>query len=204
VNTRGASAWGAIPDGLTAAGFVAVWISPFIFGELSVKTAMLIMLMEFFIIHGAGFFTVIGGMADVSRTKRVLGLLGLSVFYLLMVGAFAWSFGEWWPLLAFGWLVLGKVVWTLRIRHATEEVSALQMAAWAGSGVAYLLGCFVTVLLPVPRLGMHADLQPLYGFGEENGGLWIDEPHRVVAFGALYFGLLCAGKIGVARYGTKG
>lgn len=74
------------------------------------------------------------------------------------------------------------------------------MAAWTASAVAHPLGCFVTVLLPVQRSGMHADLQPLSGFDEDNGGQRIDEPHRVVAFGALCFGLLCAGKL--ARRGT--
>lgn len=201
MSQRGASVWAAVPDGLTAAAFVAIWISPFIFGELSVKTAMLTMLVEFFLIHGTGFFTAIGEMRDVSRSKRVLGMLGLSLFYLLMISAFAWSFGEWWPLLAFGWLVVGKIVWTWGVRADGKDTMSLQMAVWGGSVVAYLFGCFVTVLLPVPRLGMQADLQPRFGLGEGNSGLWIDEPHRVVAFGAIYFGLLCAGKIVAARRG---
>jgi hypothetical protein len=204
LNPRGASAWAAIPDGLTAAAFVAIWISPFVFGELSVKTAMLIMLVEFFLIHGTGFFTAIGEMRDVPRGKRVLGMLGLSLVYVLMISAVAWSFGEWWPLLAFGWLLVGKILWTWGVRADGKDTISLQMAAWAGSVVAYLFGCFLTVLLPVPRLGMQADLQPSFGLGEDSGGLWIDEPHRVVAFGAIYFALLCAGKLVMARRGAKG
>ena len=32
---RGPSAWAALPDALTAAGFLAVWWHPFVFGVLS-------------------------------------------------------------------------------------------------------------------------------------------------------------------------
>lgn len=196
---RGASVWAAVPDGLTAAAFVAIWISPFVFGELSVKTAMLIMLVEFFLIHATGFLTAIGERSNVSRSKRMLGMLGMSLFYLLMVSALAWSFGEWWPLLAFGWLAVGKIAWSWGMRADGEDAMSLQMAAWGGSVVAYLFGCFLTVLLPVPRLGMHADLHLQFGLGDDTTGLWITEPHRVVAFGALYFGLLCLGKVVAAR-----
>ena len=62
--------------------------------------------------------------------------------------------------------------------------------------VAYLGGAFLTTLAPVPRLGMTAEVQPRFGL--DGGGLWIDEPNRVVAFGVVYFGLLCAAKLVLA------
>ncbi|WP_146908457.1 hypothetical protein [Arenimonas daejeonensis] len=197
------SAWAALPDGITAAMFLAVWIHPFVFGALSVKTAMLTMLVEFFLIHATGFFTAIANQPKSDRKLRIGGVLGLSVFYVLMIGAFAWSFGEWWPLLAFGWLVVGKFVWIWRSAPASDDDTMVQMAAWAGSVVAYLFACAMTVMVPVPRLGMKAELQPQFGFGEGQGGLWIDEPQTVVAMGALYFGLLCATKILAARWSSK-
>lgn len=49
----------------------------------------------------------------------------------------------------------------------------------------YLAFVFVTTLLPMPKLGITpavVDAQDLPG-----SGLWIDEPHRVIAFGFLYF-----------------
>jgi hypothetical protein len=193
-----ASAWAALPDGVTAAAFAMVWISPFALGQFAVKTALLVMLLEFFLIHATGFFTAIGGAPNVRKRHRVLSLLGLSLFYLLMIGAFAWSFEEWWPLLAFVWLAVGKVAWALGSRAgAADDAIAAPMLAWAGSVVAYLFGCFLTVLVPVPRLGMTEALLP--SFGLDGGGLWLEEPHRVVAFGLLYFELLCAGKLALAR-----
>jgi len=37
------------------------------------------------------------------------------------------------------------------------------------------------VLLPVPRLGITG------GLPGETTGLWVSEPHRALAFGAVYF-----------------
>ena len=197
------SAWAALPDGISAAMFLAVWFHPFVFGALSVKTAMLTMLVEFFLIHATGFFTAIANQPKSDRKLRIGGVLGLSVFYVLMIGAFAWSFGEWWPLLAFGWLVVGKFVWIRNSAPVSDDDTMWQMAAWAGSVVAYLFACAVTVMVPVPRFGMHAELQPQFGFGEGQGGLWIEQPQTVVAMGALYFGLLCAAKLLAARWSSK-
>jgi hypothetical protein len=193
------SAWAAVPDGITALMFAAVWCFPFVFGVLSVKTAMLTMLVEFFLIHATGFFTAIANQPSSDRRLRIGGVLALSLFYVLMIGAFAWSFGEWWPLIAFAWLAVGKLAWILRSAPASDDDTMWQMAAWAGSVVAYLFACLATVMAPVPRLGMAAGLQPGFGFGEGQGGLWIEEPHRVVAMGALYFALLCAAKLLAAR-----
>lgn len=189
-----ASAWAALPDGITGGMFVTVWLSPFALGELAVKTALLVMLVEFFLIHATGFFTAIGGAPKVPRATRMLSLLGLTGFYLVMVGAFALTFGEWWPLVAFLWLAVGKAVWAWGTRPgASDGAHASAMAVWGGSVVAYIFGAFLTILLPVPRLGMTEALQE--GFGLDGGGLWLDEPHRVVAFGAIYFGLLFTGKL---------
>jgi hypothetical protein len=55
VSGRVASGWAAFPDALTAGLFLAVWLDPFVFGALSVKTAMLTMRVEFFLIHATGF-----------------------------------------------------------------------------------------------------------------------------------------------------
>ncbi|MCX7032515.1 MAG: hypothetical protein NT046_00865 [Arenimonas sp.] len=202
MSTHRASAWAALPDGITAAGFALVWLFPFALDELSVKTALLVMLLEFFLIHATGFFTAIGGSPKVSRAWRMLALAGLTLFYLAMVGAFALSFGEWWPVLAFLWLAVGKAAWAWSTRPGDgDDAMALPMVAWAGSVVAYLFGAFLTALVPVPRLGMTEEVQP--GFGLDGGGLWIDEPHRVVAFGLVYFGLLCAAKLLMARGGKR-
>jgi len=77
--------YAALPDAVTAGGFALVWMSPFVFGPLSVKTAMLTMLVEFFLVHATGFFTAFGNDQYASRRQRVAMLLGLSLFYVLMI-----------------------------------------------------------------------------------------------------------------------
>lgn len=186
--------WAALPDICTALAFLLVWASPLRFGPFSVKTAMLTMLLEFFLIHATGFFTAFVNTPGASRTKRIGSLLGLSVFYVLMIGAFSWSFGAWWPLLGFAWLLVGKILW-VRAHPVVDADDTMfwQMAAWAGSVVAYLFACFATIIPDIPRWGMTEAIQPRFGL--TGGGVWVDEPHRVVAFGVVYFTALAVGKL---------
>lgn len=103
------SAWSALPDACTALAFACVWAWPMWFGIGAVKTAMLTMLVEFFLVHATGFYTAFGSNMDWTRRHRWLAVAGLTGFYLLFIGVIAASFGEWWPLLAFGWLIVGKL-----------------------------------------------------------------------------------------------
>jgi len=180
--------YAALPDAVTAGGFALVWMSPFVFGPLSVKTAMLTMLVEFFLVHATGFFTAFGNDQYASRRQRVAMLLGLSLFYVLMIGAFAWSFHAWWLLLAVAWLLVGKILWVVQNPKPDDGSMTRQMMAWAGSVVVFLGGVFFTSIADIPRWGMSSDLGPKFGL-DPQGGLWEAEPHRVVAFGVVYFGI---------------
>jgi hypothetical protein len=182
-----------LPDALSTGFFLVVWAHPFAFGPLSVQTAMLTMLLEFFLVHATGFFTVFANDQRGSKWKRVGAMAGLSLFYVLMIGAFAYSFRAWWPLLAFGWLLAGKVAWVWTSRPTPDDpdgsaATFRQMAAWAGSVLLFLGGVVLTAVNDVPRWGMTAALQPGFGLDMASSGIWESQPHRVVAFGALYFG----------------
>ena len=52
----------------------------------------------------------------------------------------------------------------------------------------FLGGVFASLALPLPELGITAEVRPLLGI--EGHGEWVDEPQRAVAFGVFYFGLL--------------
>jgi hypothetical protein len=65
-----------------------------------------------------------------------------------------------------------------------DERAFLQ-AGWAASAISYLLGVAVTVVLPVPRLGLTPAI--VHALALPGSGLWISQPWRVVAFGALYY-----------------
>jgi hypothetical protein len=104
--SKPASAWALwltlLPDAMTCGFFLIVWWNPLVFGPLSVRTAMLTMLLEFYLVHATGMFTGFASGTDLPKWKKIGALLGLSLFYLLMIGAFARSFGQWWPLVARG------------------------------------------------------------------------------------------------------
>jgi hypothetical protein len=51
---------------------------------------------------------------------------------------------------------------------------------------------FVTLLLPLPRLGLTPDI--VASAGLVGSGYWIENPHSVVAFGLIYFGLQALAK----------
>lgn len=176
------------PDAVTAGVFLTLWISPLALGASGVRNAVLVMLVEFVLIHAAGF---LGGLLlnpALPRGRRVLVLAGFAGFYLMFVGAFMLAFQEWWPVLVFGWLILGKFGLIVTGRGASEA----QASVWGMSALIYLLGAFATILLPLPRLGVGAEVVGQLGL--PGSGLWVEQPHRVLAFGFLYFALLAAFK----------
>jgi hypothetical protein len=193
----------AMPDAVTTGWFVMIWSSPFVFGPLSVKTAMLTMLVEFFLVHATGFFTAFGSDRSTSRLARIAMLLGLSLFYVMMISAFAWSFHGWWMLLAFAWLLVGKIVWVLQNPKPSDDSSNRQMLAWAGSVALFLGAVFLTSLADVPRWGMSADLQPGFGLDMHSQGIWESQPWRVVAFGVVYFGVTFLVKLAVGLFDAR-
>jgi hypothetical protein len=204
--SKPASAWALwltlLPDAMTCGFFLIVWWNPLVFGPLSVRTAMLTMLLEFYLVHATGMFTGFASGTDLPKWKKIGALLGLSLFYLLMIGAFARSFGQWWPLVAFVWLLAGKITWVLANPQGDDSATFRQMAAWAGSVALFLAGVLYTCIADIPRWGMTEALQPSFGLDMASEGLWESQPHRVVAFGALYFGATFLAKLFWAAWGV--
>lgn len=177
--------FGVLPDLLTGIACIIVWISPFAFGQDAVKTVVLMMLMEFLIVHGTGFFTSIAFSDSTPSGKRVLGMLGMLCFYGIFVAAFAYSFKAWWPVWVFAWLVLSKALWIFinpRDRAAEKD---RQMKAWGFSTTVYLAAVFLGLMLPLPELGIRSSLQPQLGLS--GSGEWIEHPHVAVASMAIYY-----------------
>lgn len=183
---------GTLPDLLTAIACMVVWISPFTFGQDAVKTVVLMMLMEFLIVHGTGFFTGIAFMEQMSRFKRLGMMGGLLLFYALFIAAFAISFKAWWPVWVFAWLVASKALWIFIAPRDREAEMERQMKAWAFSTAAYLAAVFVTLMLPMPELGITASIRPELGLS--GSGEWIDHPHIAVAAMAFYYFAIAAFK----------
>jgi hypothetical protein len=173
---------GAAPDAATCAIFVIAWVAPARLGPEYVANLMLVMLIEFLVMHSGGFYAGIVA-SDLSRARRLGALCGLTAFYALFVAGFALAFDSAWPVLAFGWLFVARF---MQLWRPLGGVAAQQLTMqWVASGMTYVVGAIATVSLPLPRLGMTpAFVASMHLSG---GGEWVERPYTVLAFGALYF-----------------
>jgi hypothetical protein len=196
-----AGVFSALPDFGLAFAFLTTWISPGRLGDHMISYLMLLMLLEFIIVHSSGFMAGLM-VSDVPRGKKTLWLFGLSCFYMLFVGAFALAFGTWWPLSAFWLLTLNRLSGVLLGQAPVGRESQMVMASWAVGALAYLLLAFATTLLPVPRLGITKAVVAAEHL--PGTGLWVDEPQRVIAFGFLYFTVVALWELGAHAWVSRG
>ena len=177
----------ALPDAITAGVFATTWAAPAVTGIESVARLTQVMLMEFIVIHSSVFYALIAAAGDVARRKRLTWLAGLSSVYLLFALGFALGERSTWPLFAFAWLFVSRFahIWTRPVQSDTETGRMVKL--WAVSVAAYLIGAFLTVTLPLPRLGMTDAV--LHSLRLSGSGEWETRPHTVLAFGALYFAI---------------
>jgi hypothetical protein len=174
----------ALPDFILSGLFLVTWIAPDAFGDKMVSYLMLIMLMEFINVHAAGFMgkTII---SDAEPRKKAATIVGLGLFYTLFVGSFAFFFKEWWPVWAFWGLILNRLLGVLLGKAPTGAEKQALEASWSIGVFAYVMLVFATVMLPIPSLGVDAEVIARQNLGMK--GLWVDQPYRMMAFGFLYF-----------------
>ncbi len=174
----------SLPDFVTATIFFITWIAPDTLGGNAVRDLMLVILLEFLVVHSSGFFGGVVFADEVPRLKRTLSILGLGTFYLLFAVGFSFAFSVWWPALVMLWLLLGKIsaIWFAPVTHEQERTR--QMTFWGISALFYVIGIFATTLLPMPEFGVTGSGSTYDIPGE---GLWVDYPHKVIGFGTLYF-----------------
>jgi hypothetical protein len=128
-------------------------VAPRAFGDRMVRHLMLVMLLEFLVIHSAGFTAALFAF-DLTRRVRVLGLLGLSAFYLLFAAAFGFAFGSWWPIFALLALTVNRLAGFIFTKPPDGGQLTVILLGWAASVVAYLGGTFLTLIVPVPPFGI--------------------------------------------------
>jgi hypothetical protein len=177
----------ALPDAITAGFFLWIWMDPRRFGEGSIRAALLIMLVEFILIHATG---LLGGFTARDRRGRGARLVvfgGMGLVYALFIGVLVVRFNAWWPVLAFGWLFVGKLVSLVRPGNASgPAVEQEQQARWGYSVLCYIASVALGIWLPLPRLGITPEVVTGIDPGGD-GGLWVEQPHRLLAAGVLYF-----------------
>lgn len=176
----------ALPDFALAIAALLTWIDPSILGEEWAGYFLTLMLLEFIVVHSAAFLGSVA-FSDAPRRHRVKLTLGLAGFYTLFGAAIAFGAKAWWPLLAFWGLIVNRLLGILFGTVPSGHEREAMQASWVVGALSYLVGAFATVLLPLPELGVRREM--LGPIGDDSGGLWVDEPHRVMAFAFLYFTL---------------
>lgn len=173
-----------LPDLLLAAAFLATWIDPYALGDDMVPFLFQVMLLEFIIIHSAGFMSGVM-FSGLNKQRRLIALLLLGGFYMLFVAGFAVGFKSWWPVITFSGLLFNRMLSVMLGQSPDGNEKQFAMAMWAVSVVFYLLSVFAAILAPLPMLGVSSEqLRHLDMSGE-----FVDEPHRLMAWGFLYFTL---------------
>lgn len=174
----------AAPDLGFGLVYLVTWISPVTFGEGMIGYLMLTMVLEFIVMHSAAFMGQVM-ISDAPRRGKTMSIVGLGLFYSLFVIGFALSFGRWWPLWALWTLTLNRLTGVMFGTAPSDEEKLAIQAAWAASAMLYLVWGGLTTMLPVPRVGI--TIPVVQRAALPGSGLWIDEPQRVIAFGAAYF-----------------
>ncbi|NZA27158.1 hypothetical protein H0E84_12280 [Luteimonas sp. SJ-92] len=184
-------ALGSLPDAALAAWFVALWISPLAFGPAAVRTGLVVMLVEFVLVHASAMLGAIVLSERVPRATRLTGLGAMAALYLVFIAAFVAEAGSWWPLAVFAWLLLAKAA--LAMGRPGPDLRHRLQSAWAVAVMTYLVGVAATVMLPVPRLGLTPAV--VAELGLSGSGLWSTRPQTVIAFGAFYFAVQAATRL---------
>lgn len=178
----------ATPEILASATYFAAWFAPASLPPGMPKALVLGMLVEFLVVHSGGLLA--GWMEHRGKRARkaLPSVFVLAAVYLLFAGAFGLAFKSWTPVWIMGWLIGSRVVTVLVDRRERRDEIDRQRALWVLGAVLYLLLAFVCTLLPLPRFGIDGAARAALDL--PGSGIWIDEPHRPLAMGAFYFGLL--------------
>lgn len=180
------------PDFLLAGSFFIVWLFPFALGNQAVKYFLVLMQLEFIVIHSTPFLAAIS-LAKLQLLKKLLYFIGLVLFYSLFAGGFSFTYGSAWPLISFWTLTLTKYP-SLMFSPSTERKDKSIMITWTVMTSAYLGGIFLIGVLPnlvglsIPKFGLTEDV--IKQLNLPGSDAWFKEPYGVLAFGIFYFVIL--------------
>ena len=174
----------AVPDFALAGFFAITWFMPTAFGTRTFGRCEEIMLMEFIIVHSSAFLGF-AMTAPKRRSTRVFSVIGLGLLYSLFVGSFALAFHNVWLLASFWGLLINRTLSIIFGPTPREGDLDFIVVGWATAVVCYLGFIFLTAFANLPRFGVTAAAVAAQSI--PGGGIWADEPVRVVAFGLFYY-----------------
>lgn len=167
--------------------FWSYWTAPdqFTFFELSEFAVLL--LVEFIVIHSSQFHHQVTFTYQ-PKLQKVEAFVVILVFYSAIAAGVSYAAGSSWPFYAFVGLTVLKLPTVVFSGKPDHDRRKAALTEWMFDGSLYVVGVIGSALLDIPTLGM-ARVSPL----ELNlpvEGVWFEEPHRLVAFGCFYFGVL--------------
>ena len=169
-----------LPEFGLALVFLLTWVAPRLLGVAWVKSLLLILLAEMLLLSAAGvlWHMTVGSGGVVALMWVLFGL------YALMAWGLCRLFESWWPMMTLGMLLAARI-WTDALPALAMESDPWMLAV---RGVALLGVVVVTTIVPFPRLGMTPELTR--EIKVPGDGIWVDQPHRLLVTGLLYFTLV--------------
>jgi hypothetical protein len=157
------------------------------FTDFIYKTGIMIFVIEFMSLHSSGMF--LGAVQQEGKTGKTAlstrGKIVLFAFYNIMVVAFAAGTGQWIAALYFFISLVGKATFS-------RTIDAQKRLAPVAAGIAMLVVATFVVVLSASLL---ADWFPLpaevrAARPPDQGGLFVNTPQTLMAWGAIYFSLM--------------
>jgi hypothetical protein len=166
------------------AGFLVTWFKPDLLGQEWVLLALELMLLEFILVHSAAFMGMKGTGTSPAMT-RLKWFGGIGAFYSLFVLGFCLSLDSWRPMASFWIITMQRLMGDVYEPKPSAESKVWFTTSIAMNAMLYLLLVMAFTVLPVPRFGVTGSLSSW--ISSKGGGLWVDEPQRVVAIAAFYY-----------------
>lgn len=173
-----------LPELGLGAVFIATWVNPAWVGVGMVKFALELMLLEFILIHSAGFMGL-RASAHESMARRLAAIAGYGLFYSMFVLGFCLALHIWRPMWTFWIVTVQRMAADFLDPKPTDETKAWFSLSLGVNAAFYLAATFMTLILPLPRLAVTRAVRDALDIN--GSGLWQSEPHRVVVMAGLYY-----------------
>jgi len=172
-----------LPTFAVAATFLVTWIAPDALGANMLQDLLCLMMLEFVLMHAS---VMLGAMPLMAKTRagKLRIVAGLAVAYSVFGVGLPLAWDALWLAGSFGALVVGKLV---AVRHIPDEGRIkVQLVTWGCTIACFILFVAGAAVFPFPRLGIDAE------YVRFPGGDKLDDPHRIVGAGFLYWGATAA------------
>lgn len=175
----------AIADLILATAFLVTWITPMAFLPRAVTLLMFFMLYECIIVQSASILGLLGYRSPLSPNISKPLKAALFLFFVLIALGSTLVTQAWWPLVLVPFLAFNRLFLVLWGKMPERAETMFIRRGWLVLTLLYVGLGTLTQVIPVPTLGITSEVLEIQNL--EGAGAWIQQPHRIIAFGFLYF-----------------